>query len=64
MSNPHLEHLYDQLGELEEREIFAIEAGLLDRLKGIRNQQAPLKLAINQAEGRAIYPDYQTTIEP
>jgi hypothetical protein len=59
--NSDLESLYRELGELEQAEIFAIEAGLFDRLPGIRAKQAPLKRDINAAEGREIYPPYQTT---
>jgi hypothetical protein len=57
--NTDLESLYHELGELEQAEFFAIEAGLFDRLPGIRAKQAPLQRAINEAEGREIYPSYQ-----
>jgi hypothetical protein len=59
--NSDLESLYRELGELEQAEIFAIEAGLFDRLPGIRAKQAPLQRAINAAEGHEIYPQSEIT---
>lgn len=54
-ASPDIDSLYAQLGEIEEREIHAIECGRRDLLSDIRREQIPLKKAINKAEGITIY---------
>lgn len=55
--NQELDDLYAALGVIEGREIDAIEAGRLELLPSIREEQLPLKRQINDAEGFAIYPE-------
>lgn len=54
-----LEKLYEQLSELESKEIFCIEAGLSDKLILIREEMKPIKKQINKQinklEGCTVY---------
>lgn len=50
-----LEKLYDQISELESKEIFCIEAGLSDNLILIREEMKPIKKQINKLEGCTVY---------
>lgn len=59
LNNAELNELYRQLGEIEEKESFCIEAGLFDHLPKIREQMIPLKRQINKLEGVVIYPEVQ-----
>lgn len=58
-TNAELDELYSQLGEIEQREIDAIECGRLSLLPSIRAEQLPFKRQINAAEGCIIYPEAQ-----
>lgn len=50
-----LEKLYEQLSELESKELFCIEANLFDKVKTIRKEMLPIKKKINELEGYIVY---------
>jgi hypothetical protein len=61
--NLELEEAFQKLGELEDREFFAIESGQFDRLPDIRRAMIPIKQEINRLEGFPVYdvPNEETT---
>lgn len=59
LHNAELDELYQQLGEIEEKEIFCTEAGLFDHIPRIRERMIPLKRQINKLEGVTMYPEVE-----
>lgn len=57
-----LELEYIKLANLEDKEIFAIEAGMINMLKIIRAEMKPIKARINELEGSEIYPIDESVI--
>lgn len=50
-----LEKLYNQLSELESKELFCIDSNLFDKVKDIRKEMIPIKNKINEIEECIIY---------
>lgn len=57
LQDADLHELYQQLEEIEEKEIFCIGVGLYDHLPKIRERMIPLKRQINKLEGVLMYPE-------
>ena len=56
-TNPELDELYQQLCNIEQREIDAIVYGRNDLLPAIREEMLPIKRQINAIEPCVIYPE-------